>query len=220
MSKTMKALYPFKEETLQKLRSNISRTNEMLQQVASTVLMYGDCPNHMQLLVSLLLILSTLAVRTTRCTIASISSTRRRSRGRLCDGLTPQTLHTVMGWPRQSVAKKQAPGLSRVPNFLPGDPLRILYCGCTVVVSHALGCTKLFANIGLSLPIQLDVARLFSGMLHEFLVQPCTDPNKAPLSLTTCCNIARTSQPRELPISTLTIPMPLSRNITTGFYDR
>jgi hypothetical protein len=41
MSKTMKELYPFKEETLQKLRSNISRTNEMLQQVASTVLMYG-----------------------------------------------------------------------------------------------------------------------------------------------------------------------------------
>ncbi|KAI8716908.1 NACHT domain-containing protein [Fusarium sp. LHS14.1] len=46
MSKTMKALYPFKEETLQKLRSNISRTNEMLQQVASTVLIRQNHKMH------------------------------------------------------------------------------------------------------------------------------------------------------------------------------
>ncbi|RSL89352.1 hypothetical protein BHE90_001645 [Fusarium euwallaceae] len=46
MSKTMKALYPFKEETLQKLRSNISRTNEMLQLVASTVLIRQNHKMH------------------------------------------------------------------------------------------------------------------------------------------------------------------------------
>ncbi|KAI8664541.1 NACHT domain-containing protein [Fusarium keratoplasticum] len=46
MPKTMKALYPFKEETLQKLRSNISRTNEMLQQVASTVLIRQNHKMH------------------------------------------------------------------------------------------------------------------------------------------------------------------------------
>jgi hypothetical protein len=39
MSRTVRALYPFQEDTVRKLRENISRTNEILQQAASSVLM-------------------------------------------------------------------------------------------------------------------------------------------------------------------------------------
>jgi hypothetical protein len=42
MSKTVRALYPFQEDTIRKLRENISRVNEILQQAASSILMYVD----------------------------------------------------------------------------------------------------------------------------------------------------------------------------------
>jgi hypothetical protein len=40
MSRTVRALYPFQEDTMRKLRENISRVNEILQQAASSILMY------------------------------------------------------------------------------------------------------------------------------------------------------------------------------------
>jgi hypothetical protein len=40
MSRRVRALYPFREDTLRKLRDNISRVNEILQQAAGSVLMY------------------------------------------------------------------------------------------------------------------------------------------------------------------------------------
>lgn len=44
MSRTVRALYPFHEDTMRKIRENISKVNEILQQAVSSVLMYvyGD----------------------------------------------------------------------------------------------------------------------------------------------------------------------------------